>query len=125
MISSFIVDLSNPDDIFLKNIQVKLIVAENPDDKNDSYELIAENNSNMFGIITINDSEEGFLFSGDDYLSNAELKIVYRKIIENCDLTSDDADTPPFTVESFNRVMMSPFMIIKNDQLPDSPGEEQ
>lgn len=123
MTQSFIIDLSNPDDIFLKNIRIKPLAAENPDEPNDSYELIADDNGKMLGIISINESEEGFLYSGDDYLSNAELKIVYGKIIGRYTATAGDADAPPFTVESFNKVMMSPYTIITNVELPELSNE--
>jgi len=124
MIPSFTIDISNPDDIFLKNIRVNPLVSDS-DEQNDSYELIAENNGKMFGIISINESEEGFLFSGDDYLSNSELKKVYGKIIEKYNLNREEANTPPFTIESFNKGMMPPYTIITNNQLPDLPSEEK
>ena len=124
MIPSFTIDISNPDDIFLKNIRVNPLVSDS-EEQNDSYELIAENNGKMFGIISINESEEGFLFSGDDYLSNSELKKVYGKIIEKYNLNREDSNTPPFTVESFNKVMMPPYTIITKYQLPELPGEEK
>jgi len=50
---------------------------------------------------------------------------VYAIIIASYETTDKDADTSPFTVESFNKVMMHPYTIITNTQLDKLSKQEK
>jgi hypothetical protein len=112
MVKNFIIDISESEDIFSKNIRVQFAAPYAGFDGRDYYQLLWDADGSNLGMLVIEENGNFLSLDVNKILSANDLARIYTQITDRENAPKARAEDFPFSINEFENSKLKPFSII-------------